>query len=66
MKGGWAYYPVTKDLAYHGKYRGEVNFTIPTSGKVSLGETYYATENKNLFLKHGILLWFAWSVIGLF
>jgi hypothetical protein len=58
----WAFQTNTNNVTFHGNNAGTVQITLPSEGGCVVGEIVasrypYATL-------HGVLMWFAWSVLG--
>lgn len=60
----YAFLPGVTQVDYHENNRGAFYITLYSSGGCSIGSEPIAIKYPKATL-HGVLMWFAWSVIGL-
>lgn len=58
----WAFATGVTQVSYHNNNKGSTTITLPSTGGCTLGAVV-ATKYPYATL-HGVLMWFAWSVLG--
>jgi hypothetical protein len=57
----WAFQDNTNSIIFHDNNAGSVQITLPSEGGCVVGEVSSGYPYATL---HGVLMWFAWSVLG--